>query len=384
MSPYALLKNKGANGKERSHRWKIIERKRFVLNCCASTALSTTLLFTMTGTSWAADAVAANALPTNPVTEVGNATYSYTSNSHDVNLGSAYVKTQYDSYNIGRDATVKVKGTGTFVSRVKDTGGVSHIYGALNAPDANVFILNSSGVTFHGSSQVNVGSLVASTAKDVNFDGEIYEFSDFGNGSVANHGNIKVSNGGFAILAAPNVENTGTIIANLGKIELASTTAMTVDLRGDGLIGYVVTNESLEKLGVKNTGTLQAQSGTIAISANIVSDITQSVINMDGIVDADAFGIDQDGGKVIIRSTGDINLNNVAISVDGGVNGDGGEILTWADGTNTLTGESTLSARGGEEAGDGGFIDFSGNNINIKYNNNIDATAPNGESGSAA
>ena len=50
------------------------------------------------------------------------------------------------------------------------SGGVpSYLAGALNA-NGRVFILNSAGITFTGTSQVNVGALLATTAMTVNGD----------------------------------------------------------------------------------------------------------------------------------------------------------------------------------------------------------------------
>ncbi len=109
------------------------------------------------------------------------------------------------------------------VNRV--TGGVpSELRGALNA-NGRVFIINNSGITFHGTSQVNVGALMATTASTVDVDGDSFGFAHDGYSQVINHGNITVSDGGFAILAAPYVANTGVIKANLGQVQLASAQA---------------------------------------------------------------------------------------------------------------------------------------------------------------
>src|ERR1043166_4587337 len=56
--------------------------------------------------------------------------------------------------------------TSVAINRV--IGGVpSYLAGALNA-NGRVFILNSAGITFTGTSQVNVGALLATTAMTVN------------------------------------------------------------------------------------------------------------------------------------------------------------------------------------------------------------------------
>ena len=69
---------------------------------------------------------------------------------------------------------------------------------------------------------------------------KLANFSGSGSAAVINQGSISVSNGGFAILAAPYVQNTGFIKADLGTIALAGTNKFTLDLRGDGLINFVV------------------------------------------------------------------------------------------------------------------------------------------------
>ncbi|PIR39511.1 MAG: hypothetical protein COV35_03075 [Alphaproteobacteria bacterium CG11_big_fil_rev_8_21_14_0_20_39_49] len=357
-------------------RWRMVKRKKQVVNLCA--AFGFVLCFAGVNNSFA-DAVSSNALPTDPVTVEGSADHTYTDNSLNVGMNTSFVKDTYSSFNIGRDAQVNISGGNTYVAKVLEGGGLSHIYGQLNAAGINVFLQNSSGITFHGSSQVNVGSLLATTAGDIDFNENGFELSDFGDASVINDGDIRVSDGGFAILAAPYVENNGFIQADLGKIVLASTTAMTVDLRGDGLITYGVTDESLSKAGVTNTGTLQAKSGVVHISAAVASDVIESVVNLDGVIDADSFGEGEDGGTVLISSTGDINLNDVTISADGGKNGNGGSVDTWADGVNNFSSDAFISAKGGVESGNGGTIEISGTNILL--DGDVDASAANGEGG---
>jgi len=264
-------------------------------------------------------------------------------------------------------------------------GGVpSELRGALNA-NGRIFILNDSGITFFGTSQVNVGALLATTATDVTSDGGSFSFSGTGYGTVLNSGSIHVSDGGFAVLAAPYVANTGFIKANLGSIELASANDFTVDFRGDGLIGFTVSKSTLDgiveadkALGVDNSGTLSAGSGAIGISASAASSIVQSVVNLDGVVDASAFGVNADGGTILVASIGDISIGG-EVSADGSGTGNGGSFISWADGTNIFEPGSTITARGGAASGDGGFIEVSGNKVIVR--GDAIASAPNGAAG---
>ena len=229
---------------------------------------------------------------------------------------------------LGNDATIVLKDI---------SGSATQYYGSLSA-NGNVFMINNAGITFGASAQVNVGSLTATTADNVINNGNgTFEFNNNGQASIINEGNIIASNGGFVVLAAPHVENNGFIQANLGQIEIASTTKFTLDLRGDNLITYEVNKEDLENLGVSNTGTLQAQSGIINISANTASDIVENVVNLDGVIDVNSFGSGYDGGEVTVTSIDNIKLNEVTISANGGIDGDGGSIITKADNLNTIS-----------------------------------------------
>jgi filamentous hemagglutinin family protein len=328
----------------------------------------------------------------------------------NINQASQRLDINWQTFSTAKTESVNfIQPTSMAVAINRVIGGKpSFLEGALNA-NGRVFILNESGITFFGTSQVNVGALIATTAKDVTVsdDDKYFAFSGNAYGKVINHGDIHVSEGGFAILAAPYVQNTGTIqsgnkkngerlaasylqntgtiLANLGRIELASTRNFTVDLRGDGLIGFTVTKENvdaiaeqIEKLGVDNSGTLQAHSGMIGISANLASSIVQSVVNLGGVVDADAFGAGHNGGTVLVTSVGDLN-NTANIHADGGVNGNGGTIYTWADGTNRFASGATMTARGGSDGGNGGLIEVSG--TKAIYRGTADASAPKGEGG---
>lgn len=429
-------------GKTEGVRWSLKKRKRQILNSCMT--LGFVLSFSVVNPcfSFAADAVPADAVPQDAFVEEGDAIHTYSTNTLDVEMRTSFVRESYRTYSIGRDATVNIYGGDTYIARVRSGGGLSHIYGSINAPGVNVFLQNSSGITFYGSSQVNVGSLVATTAGQIDFnedeETDDYTLSNFGDASVINEGEIIVSEGGFAVLAAPYVENTGVIKADLGRIDLASTTAMTIDLRGDGLITYTPAEEELAKVGIKNTGTLQAKSGVVNITATAASTLIDSVVNLDGVIDADSFGEGQDGGTVLVSSLKDVNsdgleikagggfsgkggsvsisaennlnLNDVDINAVGGSAGNGGSIELSADadsnitsaefdtsggadgnagditisavGTNSLGSSSKINAAGGSGSGNGGTVSISGSHVS--YNASTDASAANGDAGTLA
>ncbi|MCJ8313762.1 MAG: hypothetical protein MJK11_12440 [Pseudomonadales bacterium] len=66
------------------------------------------------------------------------------------------------------------------------------------------------------------------------------------------------------------------------------------------------------------------------------------------------------------------------IKADATQNGNGGQIIVWADQTNIYQGD--ISAQGGSESGDGGFVEVSGKE-NLVFRGNVSTDAINGEKG---
>ncbi|QKQ26060.1 filamentous hemagglutinin N-terminal domain-containing protein [Candidatus Reidiella endopervernicosa] len=359
--------------------WRRAKRNKQEVSVCARLTLAGTLVFTT---------VSANAGPVGGEITVGSG--SITQNDADTLIDQTTNRLDIDwqdfSSEVGESITfAQPNELSIAINRV--IGGVpSELRGALTA-NGRVFIINDAGITFHGTSQVNVGSLIATTANTLNEDDGRFSFIGSGTGNVINHGYITVSEGGFAILAAPYVENTGYVQADLGEVHLAGTNSFSLDLKGDGLINFVVSDENADviaaegdKLGVDNSGTLRARSGLITITAETASQMIDSIIGLNGVIDADAFAEDGNGGTVLLDSRGSIEINDGAvISADAGANGDGGTVLTWADQINYFKEGAKISARGGDETGDGGFVEVSAKKV--VFQGGIDASAPNGENG---
>ena len=293
----------------------------------------------------------------------------------NINQQSNVLNINWQDFSIGANETVNFYQPGsTSVAINRVIGGVpSYLAGALNA-NGRVFILNSAGITFTGTSQVNVGALLATTAMTVNGDPtQAASYSGTGYGAVINQGSISVSNGGFAILAAPYVQNTGFIKADLGTIALAGTNQFTLDLSGTGLINFVVPAGAVEQIvsdgkavGVDNSGTLQARSGQVVISANVASEVINAVVNLNGIVDADAFAPNGQGGAVLVSAAGNINVGG-QVTARGDGAGNGGQIVTKAVGADNIEQMAFVSAAGGA-TGKGGFIEVSGKQVGLHGN----------------
>ena len=224
------------------------------------------------------------------------------------------------------------------------SGNRTQFDGALSS-NGRIFLINQNGITFGSTAQVNVGSLLATTSKlDSTVDQPSHDFSSKAYGSIINEGNITVSDGGFAVLAAPYVKNSGFIKADLGQVELASTNDFTinVDLRGDDLITFSAPLEIIEgetgKLGVDSNGTLQSKSGHVYLTARIISNIVEGVVNLSGVVDADQFVSAPNGSLEMVASAarlrrypgGTIKVASIGdINIDGGadIHAIGGDVV---------------------------------------------------------
>ncbi len=161
----------------------------------------------------------------------------------------------------------------------------SELLGSLTA-NGRVFLVNPRGVYFGPSSRVDVGGLVASVADIANEDflAGRYAFVDRSRtvpgASVVNAGRITAGDGGFVVLAGDRVENSGLVEARLGEVVLASGRHVTLDIDGDGLVGFAVDETALGAVtGVENTGTLAAEGGRVVLSARVAGDLAASAVN---------------------------------------------------------------------------------------------------------
>ena len=258
---------------------------------------------------------------------------------------------------------------------------------------------------------------------------------------IVNAGEISVRDGGLAALVAPGVENSGTISARLGRVQLASGETFTLDMYGDDLIRIGVSGATLG--AIVNTGRISADGGVIEITARSGAAAVNSLINMGGVVEARSAGVENgavvfygaDDGVVQVTGTVDVSgrdagetggvikvlgekvaltgnatldasgdagggviliggdyqgqgdtptasrtlvTRDVSITTDAITSGDAGKAIVWADGDTRYYG--AISAKGGAQSGDGGTVEVSGKH-NLDFDGKVDTSAPNGQSG---
>lgn len=275
----------------------------------------------------------------------------------------------WHSFDIGKGETTRFvqPGSGSIaLNRVTGGGGRSTIDGNLLA-NGGVWLINPSGVLFGANAQVNVHSLLATTADILDND---FMNATFDNGGFAfatpsadtaaailNQGKISVGDTGLAALVAPHVRNDGTISGRLATVILAGAKTFTLDLNGDGLIQFDATStvtKAPDGAGglVENQGTINTPGGTVLLTATAAEDVIDHVINSGGIIEA----------KGVVLPDG---RNDNKIILDGGGNG---QVVV----------EGTLDVSPGEAGAHAGHISVEGDKVLVAHGAVLNASDPTG------
>jgi filamentous hemagglutinin family protein len=131
-------------------------------------------------------------------------------------------------------------------------------------------------------------------------------------------------------------------------------------------------------LNVANTSLISANQSINIIGENvglINATMNASGNHNGGIV---RIGGDYQGQGSIPNAKQTFVSSNSMINVDSILNGDGGKVIVWGDNTTTFNG--TILAGGGNDSGNGGFVEVSGKN-NLIFRGNVDVMADKGQAG---
>ena len=238
----------------------------------------------------------------------------------------------WQSFNIGSQDTVdflQPSASAIAVNRVLSTNG-SQILGHLDA-NGQVWLINPNGVLFGQGAQVNVGGLVASVlgVSDLNLSSNAISFSGNGTGSVVNQGTINAANGGYVAFLGNHLSNQGTISAKLGTVALGAGSATTLTFNGSRLVKMLVDQSTLNNLA-ENGALIQADGGTVIMSAGARNALLATVVNNTGVIEART--VASHNGTIELlsgMSAGTVNVGGAldASALDGG---NGGAIETSA------------------------------------------------------
>lgn len=245
----------------------------------------------------------------NPVDGVvvgGSATISEAGKTLTVDQHTNRAIVDWRSFDIEVDETTRFNQphSGAVALNRVNNNDPSKIMGTLSA-NGNIILVNPNGVFFGKDSKVDVNGLVATTADIANdkfmAGGTHFDKPGNPNATITNAGTITAKEAGLVGLVAPNVVNSGVITAKLGRVQLASGDTTTVDLYGDGLL-EVKASDALTSQLVEHSGVINAEGGTIALTAAAGRELVNSTIKVTGELHAPSVGSQQ--GKIIIAAEG--------------------------------------------------------------------------------
>ncbi len=264
------------------------------------------------------------ALPSEGVVTAGSATIS-------TPLASAMLVEQksnsaiinWNSFGIGRGEAVNISQPDTrsiLLNRVTGSDP-SEIFGTLTA-NGRIFLINSSGILFAPGASVNVGGLVASTLaiSDSDFLSEKYTFS--WNGSAASVVNDGLVSGEFiALLGESGVANSGTLVTTGGTTGMAAGEKITINIDPGGLVALKV-DKGVWNARITNNGVIEADGGTVIITAPVAGELLASVVNNSGKVRAAS--IAERDGTIVIEGGSIINSGSFSAA---GINARGNNLV---------------------------------------------------------
>ncbi|MBV6625616.1 MAG: filamentous hemagglutinin N-terminal domain-containing protein [Rivularia sp. (in: Bacteria)] len=329
---------------------------------------------------------------------------------------------------VGGDASninglIQVMGGNSNLYLMNPSGFVFGQNASLNVPAAfNATTANAIGFAdgwFNATGENNYQALVGTPNS--------FAFGMSNPGSIVNAGNLAVSEGQSLSLTAGKTINTGTLSAPGGNITLAAVEGENlVRISQKGMIlGLEVAPDNLRNRGISPlslpallTGGGTASATGVEVDANGTVTLTGSEVTIPqaagtaiasgkldasrnngninvlgktvGVIQANinASG-DNGGGNILIggdyQGKGSIpTASNTfvdeksSINVDANISGNGGKAIIWSDEATSFYGN--ITARGGENAGDGGFVEVSGKE-NLIYKGSVDTSAANGNFG---
>ena len=327
----------------------------------------------------------AYAMPQGEVIRSGKGEITRQDKDMTVNQDSKRLAIDWSGFDIANDERV------TFRQPDKDSVALNRVVGdAASVIDGtlsgngHVYVINPNGVLFGKNASVDVGSLVASTARIsdsdmtnfANADGIMMAIPEDSSAKVINAGTIRAE-GGLVVLHAAEVENSGTITNPEGTTALAAARNLSLSADTAGKINFTV-DGALAKAKALNSGVLKADGGYLVMTARSAGDVMSTVVNNTGTMEAKTLRQNEKGEILLDGGDNGIVELNGTLDVSGMEAGQSAGSIKAIGAETHVEDGATLHAIG---AVDGGLIETSGDYLEIGDNVDIDAAGKTGEAG---
>jgi len=268
----------------------------------------------------------------------------------------------------------------------------SNNYSALSGnPNAYVFSSKTGDIINAGELNLEPGKVLTLIANTVTNTGEIStEGGQVILASMPEPGVVRLSQPGQVLSVEYEVGDSAPTDTPISVADLSEILNQTQDYD----LGFTLNADGSVQLSVSpikiapNPGTTIA-SGSIDVSGETggqVSVLGETIAVIDADIDASGTnlgGVIHIGGELQGQGTTPTAQRTVVdsssiLKVDAVDQGNGGEAIVWADGRTDFAG--TISAKGGANGGDGGFVEVSGKD-SLGFTGTVDTTATNGRVG---
>jgi filamentous hemagglutinin family protein len=204
---------------------------------------------------------------------------------------------------------------------------------------------------------------------------------------IRNEGTIDAAGGKIVLAAAGDVYSQA--ISNVGKLSASVQAGSAGEVKLVAECGTVSNDGTIAATSDSGAGgTVVAEGDEIVNSATVnVTGAEGGQVMMEattrlgqfGAVRAD--GSDSHGGDVELTAGDVVALSSDSLTtVNAGTNGDGGEVVVYSPDTALFHDGATIEAKGGNESGDGGFVEVSGKE-HVEVFGLADVSADNGDAG---
>ena len=211
---------------------------------------------------------------------------------------------------------------------------------------------------------------------------------------VSNTGKINAAGGKIALTAAAGKNIVNSLITVKGELKAPAVSQKNGEIYifaagSNAVKGNVATAKNVQTgsstvlvsaiidVSGKNTG---EQGGKISLLGDNVSLLSGTILDASGDIGGGTIKVGGDfhGGGDTATALNTTVQSGTTINADAITSGNGGNVAVWSDGYTQFAG--AISARGGVNAGDGGYVETSGKGT-LTFRGTVDTQAPNGNDG---